>query len=207
MDIQTKLNLILEQQEQNFTIEQIAENLEMTTKAVRSFMGRQNYKCKNGIFIKKEDTVDEHCTNEQLCLTEGLGSVSNTISAKKIVQKKEAAIIEEQDPKHILSFVAKTTKKPGKLELTPEFLDMIYELRDWYLEVKELPQLKHKVTKKNKTVFKDDELIEEPFNKRIQTDKELWENLTRLSENSGIEINELITQAIKNLLKEYKHLI
>ena len=53
MDIQTKLKYILEQQEQNVALEQIATNLDITEKALRSFMGRQNYKCKNGIFIKK----------------------------------------------------------------------------------------------------------------------------------------------------------
>lgn len=207
MDIQTKLNLILEQQEQKLTIEQIAENLETTAKGIRSFMGRQNYKCKNGLFIKKEDSVDTKSTNEQLCLTEGLEPIPNIEPAKKKVHNKEVTVTEEQKPKHIIKFVAQPTKEPGKLEVTPEFADTVYELRDFYLEVRNLTQFQHRVTKKNKTVFIDEVLIEEPCNKRIQTDKELWDDLTRLSENSEVEVNTLVTQAIKNLLKDYKHLI
>ena len=209
MDIQTKLNYILEQQSKNVNLETIAENLNMTIKAVRSFMGRQGYNSKKGVFIKKEENTATSAEQLTLGVAAQVSEKIDIIPKRSKKVNTSISVDEEEitEPSVVLKYVAESTKKSGTLELTSEFLDMIYELRDWYNEVKELPQLKHKITRKNKDVITDESLINEPLSKRIQTDKELWESLSRLSENSGTEINILITQAIKNLLKDYKHLI
>lgn len=207
MTIEEKLNYILENQAKGVPLEEIAEGLDLTSKAVRSFMGRQGYVSKKGVFHKKQEE------SSQLQLTLGtdmnVDSDINTKEKKNSKSNKSKVSTEtDEELDNITKFVfaAMKSEQRGVLKLTSEFDDILREMLDWYHSVKDLPQLKPKISRKTKTVILDEELSKETTTKRFHIDTECLENLTTISENTGIDINLLISQSIKDFLKTYKHL-
>lgn len=202
MNREEKLNYILEKQSEGVPLEKIAEGLDLSPKAVRSFMGRLDYISKKGVFYKKE--VD----NSGVQLTLGINMEKQQKNDEKLCVKKDVSITTSDDFSENVKFIfaAEKTGQRSVLKLTNEFDDKMRELIDWYNDVKNLPQLKHKITRKNKSVIIEEDLSQETVGKKILIDRKCFEDLTVLIENTGVDINLFISQCIKDGLKTYKHL-
>lgn len=99
-------------------------------------------------------------------------------------------------------------KKDRKINITQEDLDKLCEVYDWYLEVKDNKTIKSKTNKSNK---KDINIEETNLNDlkatSIRVDKKVWEDFERLCSNSNYSKQEIITQALKDFMKDYKNLL
>lgn len=225
MDINEKLEYILTQQSKGVELNDIADALELKPTAVRAFMTRQGYSCKKGVFHKKDaeeqiqlilgmesnssltsDALKDNLVEQDNLIDDSVKSTTQTSQINSKINETEQQDCKEDKVK----FVYVTEKAArGTLKLTPEFIDHFDEMRDWFLDVKDLPQLKHKVTRKNKEVFIDNDLLEcESFEKtKVNIESECMEKIERLCKNSNISKDILISQALREFLKTYKHLI
>ncbi|MCU9809985.1 hypothetical protein LEQ06_18705 [Paraclostridium sp. AKS46] len=97
--------------------------------------------------------------------------------------------------------------KPAKVNVSAEDLDKLCEVYDWYLSVKDIKSLKPKITKSKKDILIEECDMTDLKSTRVQVEKSTWEEFERLCSNSDHTKQEIITQAIKEFLKQYKNLI
>lgn len=97
--------------------------------------------------------------------------------------------------------------KPKKVNVSAEDLDKLCEVYDWYLSVKDIKSLKPKIQKSKKDILIEECDFSNLKNTRVQIEKSTWEEFERLCSNSKYSKQQIITQAIKEFLKQYKHLI
>ena len=98
-------------------------------------------------------------------------------------------------------------KKDRKINITQEDLDKLCEVYDWYMEVKDLKSMKIKAKTNKKDIKIEDTNIDTLKSTSIKVDKKTWEDFERLCSNSKFTKQEIITQALKDFMKEYKNLL
>ncbi|WP_373601403.1 DNA-binding protein [Paraclostridium bifermentans] len=202
-----KLDKFLKLQNKGISLEEIAIELDSEVKPLRRFLNKNGYKSVKGKYVKKDDGVENKAT-KQLEIT--IDTTNNT--KKKRNSKKEPSKIDATDKKaNSKTSNKKNTKvykaKPAKVNVSAEDLDKLCEVYDWYLSVKDLKPLQPKVKKTKKDVIIEDINIKEVKATRIQVEKATWEDFERLCSNSEYSKQEIITQAIREFLKQYKNLI
>lgn len=202
-----KLDKFLKLQNKGISLEEIAIELDSEVKPLRRFLNKNGYKSVKGKYVKKDDGVENKAT-KQLEIT--IDTTNNT--KKKRNSKKEPSKIDATDKKaNSKTSNKKNTKvykaKPAKVNVSAEDLDKLCEVYDWYLSVKDLKPLQPKVKKIKKDVIIEDINIKEVKATRIQVEKATWEDFERLCSNSEYSKQEIITQAIREFLKQYKNLV
>lgn len=202
-----KLDKFFKLQNKGISIEEIAIELDSEVKPLRRFLNKNGYKSVKGKYVKKDDVV-ENKSEKQLEMT--MDTTNNT--KKKRNSKKETSKIDAKDKKeNSKENRKKNTKvykaKPAKVNVSAEDLDKLCEVYDWYLSVKDIKTLQPKVKKTKKDVIVEDINIKEVRATRIQIEKSTWEDFERLCSNSEYSKQEIITQAIREFLKQYKNLI
>lgn len=105
------------------------------------------------------------------------------------------------------SKTVKTNKKDKKINITQEDLDKICEVYDWYLEVKDYKSMKPRKNYNKKDVIIEDKELKDLKGTSIKVDKNTWEEFERLCSNSEFSKQQILTQALKDFMKEYKHLL
>ena len=98
-------------------------------------------------------------------------------------------------------------KKDRKINITQEDLDKLCEVYDWYMEVKDLKSMKIKAKTNKKDIKIEDTNIDTLKSTSIKVDKKTWQDFERLCSNSKFTKQEIITQALKDFMKEYKNLL
>lgn len=171
-----RIEKFLELQDKNINIQDIAKEIGITVKTLRSFLNKNGYKLKDGKYI----LVSENTSN---------------------ISKKEVKKTTQNKSK-----VSKV-KKDKKINITQEDLDKLCEVYDWYLQVKDYKSMKPKSKSSKKDIIIDDNKLEELKSTTIRIDKKTWEDFERLCSNSKFNKSEIITQALKDFMKQYKHLL
>lgn len=123
----------------------------------------------------------------------------NTTDKKKISENKN--IKKSPDVKKV------KPKTDRKINITQEDLDKLCEVYDWYLEVKDYKSMKPKKATTKKDINIEDKSIEELKSTSIRVDKKVWDDFERLCSNSEHTKQEIITQALKDFMKQYKNLL
>ena len=191
-----KLDKFLKLQNKGMTIDEIAIELSCEVRPLRRFLNKHGYKSVKGKYVKKEE--DNSANNiKQLELT--IDSVKK--ADKKNVNKTKSKDTKKETKKNT-NKVYKS--KPAKVNVSAEDLDKLCEVYDWYLSVKDIKSLQPK-TKKDINIEKCN--MNNLKATRVQVEKSTWEEFERLCSNSKYSKQEIITQAIKDFLKQYKHLI
>ncbi len=185
--------LVLLQQNEGVKITKIASNLELTAYTLKKTMKEQGFEYKDGIFVSDE-TMKE---NLQVSLLEENSSESkgNKKNTKKDIKKLDSEGV-----------FLKELEDDIPVRVTKETLDTVHELRDWYLSIKDSKKLKNKVTSKTTEVHLDDK-NDTIKSIRVKMEEDVFEKVGRLAENCGQSLDDIISQAIKDLLVEYAHLI
>ena len=80
------------------------------------------------------------------------------------------------------------------------------KIQDQDLEPKAIQEMKHKKEEK-KDIKIEDTNIDTLKSTSIKVDKKTWEDFERLCSNSKFTKQEIITQALKDFMKEYKNLL
>lgn len=210
-----KLDKFLKLQNKGISIDEIATQLDSDIKALRRFLNKNGYKSVKGKYVKKDDIPVNDSTQDvkQLELT-----MNSTKSSKPAT--KESKTSTKAKKNNTSSTTSKKSSKPSttksqkvyksksaKVNVSAEDLDKLCEVYDWYLSVKDIKSLKPKITKSKKDILIEECDMTDLKSTRVQVEKSTWEEFERLCSNSDHTKQEIITQAIKEFLKQYKNLI
>ncbi|WP_290060113.1 DNA-binding protein [Paraclostridium bifermentans] len=200
-----KLDKFLKLQNKGISIDEIATQLDSDIKALRRFLNKNGYKSVKGKYVKKDDIPvnDSKQDVKQLELT-----MNSAKSSKPAIKESKTST---KAKKNNTSSTTKSQKvyksKPAKVNVSAEDLDKLCEVYDWYLSVKDIKSLKPKITKSKKDILIEECDMTDLKSTRVQVEKSTWEEFERLCSNSDHTKQEIITQAIKEFLKQYKNLI
>lgn len=170
MKVNERIEKFLELQNKDVNIDDIAKELGITTRTLKSFLSKNGYKLDNGKYVSKEEG-----------------------KAKKITKRSTKK--------------SSKPKKDRKINLTQEDMDKLCEVYDWYLQVKDNKNIKPKKTTSKKDINIEEKNLKDLKSTSIRVDKNTWEDFERLCSNSQFTKQEIITQALKDFMKEYKNLL
>lgn len=253
-----RIEKFLELQNKNINIDDIAKEIGITTRTLKSFLTKNGYKLENGKYVPKElDAVDQIAfteipaeekkttkrntkksiepkseeiksktntkaksnTNATTRKTTNSANSKNTTKTTSNVkattaEKKSTKLTAKSNARTTNKEVQKTTKvnntkpkKDRKINLTQDDMDKLCEVYDWYLEVKDNKSMKPKKAISKKDINIEEKNLKDLKSTSIRVDKSTWEDFERLCSNSEFTKQEIITQALKDFMKEYKNLL
>lgn len=203
-----KLDKFLKLQNKGISIDEIATQVDSEVKDLRRFLNKNGYRSVKGKYVKKvEDNIENDV--KQLELT--IGSSKSTKTSKASTTPKKNNTSNNNSKKSLKSSTTRSSKvyksKPAKVNVSAEDLDKLCEVYDWYLSVKDIKSLQPKASKSKKDVLIEEYDMTNLKSTRVQIEKSTWEEFERLCSNSDHTKQEILTQAIKEFLKQYKNLI
>lgn len=206
-----RLEKFLQLQNKNISFENISKEIGISPVTLRRFSNKMGYKSENGKYVLTSEIEKNEIVKTNKKDNKGL---LNKRATKKTT-KKEMQIsfdnLEEKSKKANNSKknnVSKIkSKKDRKINITQEDLDKICEVYDWYLEVKDYKSMKPRKTSNKKDVIIEDKELKDVKGTSIKVDKNTWEEFERLCSNSEFSKQQILTQALKDFMKEYKHLL
>lgn len=139
------------------------------------------------------------------------------MARKKKIDEKEQQVsfaslaeIEETAPKEEKKTTKKKTapKKDRKINITQEDMDKLCEVYDWYLSVKDTISYNAATEEdsKNKDVIIEEKELKDTKKAYLNIDRQTWEDFDVLCSNCGFKKNEVLTQIIKDFLREHRNL-
>lgn len=146
--------------------------------------------------------------------SEGKNTNKSTKSNKKTTSKSKnvkEAVSESKDDKIMKNTNKKPTrtvkaKKDRKINITQEDMDKLCEVYDWYLSIKDFVKISSMSEDKEEIVIEDKEL-KDTKKAYLNIDRKTWEDFDRLCSNSGYKKNEVLTQIIKDFLREHESML
>lgn len=147
------------------------------------------------------------------------------MARKKKIDEKEQQVsfaslaeIEETAPKEEKKSTRKKSttttkkktvpKKDRKINITQEDMDKLCEVYDWYLSVKDTISYNAATEEdtKNKDVVIEETDLKDTKKAYLNIDRQTWEDFDVLCSNCGFKKNEVLTQIIKDFLREHRNL-
>ena len=139
------------------------------------------------------------------------------MARKKKIDEKEQQVsfaslaeIEETAPKEEKKTTKKKTvpKKDRKINITQEDMDKLCEVYDWYLSVNDTISYNAATEEdsKNKDVVIEETELKDTKKAYLNIDRQTWEDFDVLCSNCGFKKNEVLTQIIKDFLREHRNL-
>ena len=211
-----RIKKFIELQDKNLKFEDIALELGIAKTTLRVFLNKNGYKMNNGKYKLKDDFIEfkqiEFEENKNYNKNKSTKTKENKTTSKKEKETTKTGKTKESNLKKNIKVENKTTKrqipkKDRKINITQEDLDKLCEVYDWYMEVKDLKSMKTNSSKNKKDIKIEDTNLESLKSTNIKVDKKTWEDFERLCSNSKFSKQEIITQALKDFMKEYKNLL
>lgn len=215
-----RIKKFIELQDKNLKFEDIALELGIAKTTLRVFLNKNGYKMNNGKYKLKDDVIEfkqiEFEENKNSNKNKSTKTKENKTTSKKEKDITKTGKTKESNLKKNIKVENKvenkTTKrqipkKDRKINITQEDLDKLCEVYDWYMEVKDLKSMKSNSSKNKKDIKIEDTNLESLKSTNIKVDKKTWEDFERLCSNSKFSKQEIITQALKDFMKEYKNLL
>ena len=223
-----RIKKFIELQNKDLKFEDIALELGIAKTTLRVFLNRNGYKMYNGKYKLKDESSEfkqiefEQSKNsskkKSTKIKENKNTANKEVKIKKDIKKKVDSKTnnnESNSRKNIKIDNKVETKKnkrgvpkkDRKINITQEDLDKLCEVYDWYMEVKDLKSMKIKAKTNKKDIKIEDTNIDTLKSTSIKVDKKTWEDFERLCSNSKFTKQEIITQALKDFMKEYKNLL
>ena len=208
-----RLKLFLELQNKNINIDDIAKQLGITTKTLRGFLNKNGYKLENNKYVLKDKNNLSQISFIEINSKEKKDikktSKKNLVIKKNTKNENNKLKKDEEKIKDIANKkVNKKNKKDRKINLTQEDMDKLCEVYDWYLQVRDNKNMKpKKIISNKKDINIEEKELKELKSTSIKVDKSTWEEFERLCSNSNFSKQQIITQALKDFMKEYKHLL
>jgi hypothetical protein len=216
-----RIEKFLELQNKNMEFEDISKEIGVSAKTLKSFLNRRGYKLENGKYTIKENSKVKQIEFQDVSKDEKENKKGNSKNTKdkekKVSDKKNTTKIKTQnsiknDSKAEISIKDKNknslkTKKDKKINMTVEDMDKLCEVYDWYMQVKDYKCMKLKKASSKKDINIESNNTDDLKNTSIRVDKKIWEDFERLCSNSQFSKQEILTQALKDFMNEYKHLL
>lgn len=181
MESNERIKIFLKLQSEGISFNDISNKIGISSSALRNYLNRRGYKSENGKYILKSQKTKE----------------KNNLIKEDIDESKS----KKQIKKNV------KPKKDKKINLTEEDLDKLCEVYDWYLQVKDNKNMNPKKAKKKKDILIEEENLKQLKSISVKVDKNTWEEFERLCSNSTFNKQQIITQALKDFMKEYKNLL
>ncbi len=216
-----RIEKFLELQNKNMEFEDISKEIGVSAKTLKSFLNRRGYKLENGQYTIKENSKVKQIEFQDVSKDEKENKKGNSKNTKdkqkKVSDKKDTTKIKTQNStknnsRAEISIKEKNknslkTKKDKKINMTVEDMDKLCEVYDWYMQVKDYKCMKLKKVSSKKDINIESNNIDDLKNTSIRVDKKIWEDFERLCSNSQFSKQEILTQALKDFMNEYKHLL
>lgn len=225
MKSNNRLEQFLELQSKNMDIEKIAKEIGITAKTLRGFLNKNGYKIKDGKYIlntESNSAKDNQMSFEQID-TEKSAKKTNTRKIKSKDEKTKNILKTKKESSTSTSTSTKTNtknksksekkakvtnvKKDKKINVTQEDLDKLCEVYDWYLQIKDFKAIKPKTASSKKDIIIEENETKELKTTSVRVNKKTWEDFERLCSNSSFNKQEILTQALKDFMKQYKNLL
>ena len=188
MKYKARLERFIELQDKGLKFEDIALELGIAKTTLRVFLNKNGYKMYNGKY-KVINDINKLKKNEIKNIKTSNKNKSTEIKECKNISKKTKP------------------KKNIKVNINQDDLDKLCEVYDWYMQVKDLKAMKSSKRAKGKDIKIENTNIETLKKVSIKVEKDTWEDFERLCSNSNFSKQEIITQALKDFMKEYKNLL
>ena len=219
-----RIKKFIELQDKDLKFEDIALELGIAKTTLRVFLNRNGYKMYNGKYKLKDESSEfkqiefEQSKNSNKKKSTKIKENKNTANKEGKIKKDIRKKVDSKEGNSIKNIKIDNKvetkknkrgvpKKDRKINITQEDLDKLCEVYDWYMEVKDLKSMKNKAKTNKKDIKIEDTNIESLKSTSIKVDKKTWEDFERLCSNSKFTKQEIITQALKDFMKEYKNLL
>lgn len=219
-----RIKKFIELQDKDLKFEDIALELGIAKTTLRVFLNRNGYKMYNGKYKLKDESSEfkqiefEQSKNSNKKKSTKIKENKNTANKEGKIKKDIKKKVDSKEGNSIKNIKIDNKvetkknkrgvpKKDRKINITQEDLDKLCEVYDWYMEVKDLKSMKNKAKTNKKDIKIEDTNIESLKSTSIKVDKKTWEDFERLCSNSKFTKQEIITQALKDFMKEYKNLL
>lgn len=186
-----KLNKFLELQAKDIKIEEIAKTLNVEVKSLRRFLNKHGYKSVKGKYKLKEDVKE--AKQLEISLNDSKSSKNNKSKTSTSVKASNKKAVKKS--------------KNTKVNMTVEDMDKLCEVYDWYLSIKDLKTFQAKKRKSSKDINIEKCDMSNLKSVSVKVEKSTWDEFERLCSNSEYKKQEILTQAIKNFLKENRNLL
>ena len=153
--------------------------------------------------------IEETAPKEEKKTTRKKSSSTNNKDEKKTTVKKESTKSSTSSSKSTASTKKRTApKKDRKINITQEDMDKLCEVYDWYLSVKDTISYNAATEEdsKNKDVVIEETDLKDTKKAYLNIDRQTWEDFDVLCSNCGFKKNEVLTQIIKDFLREHRNL-
>ena len=153
--------------------------------------------------------IEETTPKEEKKTTRKKSSSTNNKEEKKTTVKKESTKSSTSSSKSTASTKKRTApKKDRKINITQEDMDKLCEVYDWYLSVKDTISYNAATEEdsKNKDVVIEETDLKDTKKAYLNIDRQTWEDFDVLCSNCGFKKNEVLTQIIKDFLREHRNL-
>ena len=212
-----RIKKFIELQNKDLKFEDIALELGIAKTTLRVFLNRNGYKMYNGKYKLKDESSEfkqiefEQSKNsskkKSTKIKENKNTANKEVKIKKVKDTKKKVESKEGNSRKNIKIDNKVETKKNKRGVPKKDLDKLCEVYDWYMEVKDLKSMKIKAKTNKKDIKIEDTNIDTLKSTSIKVDKKTWEDFERLCSNSKFTKQEIITQALKDFMKEYKNLL
>lgn len=212
-----RIKKFIELQDKDLKFEDIALELGIAKTTLRAFLNKNGYKMNNGKYKLKDESSkfkqmefeqsENTSKNKSTKIKENKSDYNKEVKIKKEKNTKKKVDSKKDNAVEIKKIKRATPKKDRKINITQEDLDKLCEVYDWYMEVKDLKSMKSKSNTNKKDIKIEDTNLDSLKSTSIKVDKKTWEDFERLCSNSKFSKQEIITQALKDFMKEYKNLL
>ena len=161
--------------------------------------------------------IEETAPKEEKKTTRRKSSSTNNKEEKTATVKKEStkssaasskSTASKNNGKKTTTNRKTTPKKDRKINITQEDMDKLCEVYDWYLSVKDTISYNAATEEdsKNKDVVIEETDLKDTKKAYLNIDRQTWEDFDVLCSNCGFKKNEVLTQIIKDFLREHRNL-
>lgn len=209
-----RIEKFLRLQNENMEFEDISKEIGIKSNTLRTFLNRNGYKLENSKYIIKENNVlkqiefkdtNKNKNNNTKKIKDEVKidkkDINNIKKITKINPKEVDKLIKEKKKSNL------KPKKDKKINMTVEDMDKLCEVYDWYMQVKDYKSMKPKIQSSKKDINIENNNVNEIKNTSIRVDKKIWEDFERLCSNSKFSKQEILTQALKDFMNQYKNLL
>lgn len=153
--------------------------------------------------------IEETAPKEEKKTTRRKSNNTSNKEVKSTTVKKESTKSSTSSSKSTASTKKRTApKKDRKINITQEDMDKLCEVYDWYLSVKDTISYNAATEddSKNKDVVIEETDLKDTKKAYLNIDRQTWEDFDVLCSNCGFKKNEVLTQIIKDFLREHRNL-
>ncbi|MDR0879211.1 MAG: DNA-binding protein [Clostridioides sp.] len=237
LDNNERLNKFLELQKSELSFNEISNNMDIKPGTLRAFLNKNGYKSVKGEYVNEENDINKESQEsklpkgnkagkekkvnesgtEQLNFIEAIGklesdtkSMDNARKTKNIKEKsgkKNKNETKEKVKKDVPKQKRKVVKTTKKINITPEDMDKLCEVYDWYLQVKDKISAEIQTNDERDDIIVETVKLKDVKSTTIRVDSNTWSEFERLCSNSKFSKPVVLTQALKDFMKNYKNIL